>query len=125
MEIVTNKEELKNAIKAGERHFLCQGRLAEELRQRYRVRKVVKGSSLAFCLAAVACLTAAPFSGGTSLIGLSALAGAGAVATGLTVGSVTISATELAIFCCAILALLGHKVHLTFHHDGTIGLDID
>ena len=125
MTIVTNKEELNNAIKAGEKHFLCKGQLAEELKKRYRVRKVVKGSSLAFGLTAVACLAAAPFSGGTSLIGLGAMAGAGAVATGLTVESVTISATELAIFCCAILALLGHKVHLIFHHDGTIGLDID
>ena len=124
MIIVRNKEELKNAIKAGEKHFLCKGELAEELRRRYGIRKVAKTGSLAIGLAA-ACLVAAPFSGGTSLIGLGALAGAGAVAAGLTVGTVTLSTAELAIICCAFLVLLGHKAHLKFHRDGTVGLDID
>ena len=125
MIIVRNKEELKNAIKAGEKHFLCKGELAEELRRRYGIRKVAKRGSLAIGLAAAACLVAAPFSGGTSLIGLGALAGAGAVAAGLTVGTVTLSTAELAIICCAFLVLLGHTEHLKFHRDGTIGLDID
>ena len=125
MRIVSNKEELNNAIKAGEKHFLCKGELAEELRRRYGIRKVAKRGFLAIGLAAAACLVTAPFSGGTSLIGLGALAGAGAVATGLTVGSVTITTTELAIICGTVLVIIGHKVHITFNNDGTINMDID
>ena len=125
MRIVSNKEELNNAIKAGEKHFLCKGELAEELRRRYGIRKVAKRGFLAIGLAAAACLVTAPFSGGTSLIGLGALAGAGAVAAGLTVGSVTITTTELAIICASVLVLIGHKVHFTFNSDGTINMDID
>ncbi len=126
---VTSKTELNNAINAGEKHILCTGNIAKELRRRCMVRKVSRRGILAAAVAAVTCLAVAPVTGGTSLIGIGAittgLAATSVAAAGLTIGSVTISAVELAIICGTLAALLGHKIHLTANSDGSVTLDIE
>lgn len=126
---VTSKTELKNAINAGEKHILCKGNIAKELRRRCIVRKINRRGVWAAVMMAAACLAVAPVTGGTSLIGIGALstglAATSVAAAGLTVGSVTISAVELVIICGTLAALFGHKIHLTAHSDGSVSMDIE
>lgn len=118
---VYTKAELKNALKAGERQFLCKGELAKTL---IRKRKMRKGATVASLLAGVGCLAAAPFTFGSSL-GI----GAGIIATGFTIGTLTMSAGELAIVCGTALAALGIgmrcKVRCGYFSDGSVGLNVE
>lgn len=121
MRTVYNKKELKNALKAGEKHILCKGEIARTFIRR---RKMRKGATVAGILAGVGCFAAAPFTFGSSL-GI----GAGFIATGLTAGSLTMSAGELAIICGTFLAALGIgmrcKVHCGYNSDGSVELNVE
>lgn len=121
MQTVYTKNELKNALKAGERHFLCKGELAKTL---IRKRKMRRGAKVAGILAGIGCIAAAPFTFGSSL-GV----GAGIIATGFTLGTLTMSAGELAIICGTALAALGIsmrcKVRCGYFSDGSVGLNVE
>ena len=66
---VYTKEELAGTLKKGET-ALVKGSLASEIRKKYETRKKVrKGAAIAGGAIAVACFVAAPFTGGTSLVG--------------------------------------------------------
>lgn len=125
MTTVFTNVELKNALNAGVKHIHCKGAVADALvksrkaKAKSRRRKVIVGALLA-----AASITAAPFTLGTSL-GAGAIAGMGAVATGLTIGSCTISTAELAIICGTLVALAGHKLHCRYNHDGTVDVEVE
>lgn len=104
MKTVSTKSELENAIRQGEKHFLLKGDLAKQIikkKQRSKAAKIAGG------VLAVGGIIAAIPTGGASL---------GATAMGLTVGTITISAAELAaIFGGSTLlvsALKGRKIKL-------------
>ncbi len=96
---VRTKNELEQAIK-NNRNKECirvEGpyakTLANKFRTKKRVKKVGKLVMAGGALAIVGGLVAAPFTGGASLAG----SAAGAAAMGLTVGTFTITTTELAM----------------------------
>lgn len=96
---VRTKNELEQAIK-NNRNKECirvEGpyakTLANKFRSKKRVKKVSKIAMAGGALAIVGGLVAAPFTGGASLAG----SAAGATAMGLTIGTVTITTTELAM----------------------------
>lgn len=96
---VRTKDELEQAIK-NNRNKECirvEGpyakTLANKVRSKKRVKKVGKIAMAGGALAIVGGLVAAPFTGGASLAG----SAAGATAMGLTIGTVTITTTELAM----------------------------
>ena len=69
MKTVYTKEQLEETLKQGEK-ALVKGSLASEIRKKYETRKKVrKGAAIAGGAIAVACFVAAPFTGGTSLVG--------------------------------------------------------
>ena len=69
MKTVYTKEQLEETLKKGEK-ALVKGSLASEIRKKYETRKKVrKGAAIAGGAIAVACFVAAPFTGGTSLVG--------------------------------------------------------
>ena len=69
MKTVYTKEQLEETLKKGEK-ALVKGSLASEIRKKYETRKKVrKSTAIAGGAIAVAGLVAAPFTGGTSLVG--------------------------------------------------------
>ena len=69
MKTVYTKEQLEETLKKGEK-ALVKGSLASEIRKKYEtIKKVLKGAAIAGGAIAVAGLVAAPFTGGTSLVG--------------------------------------------------------
>ena len=121
MKTVYTKEQLAETLKKGET-ALVKGSLASEIRKKYETRKKVrKGSAITGCAIAVAGLVAAPFTGGTSLVGTAV----GLGAMGLTIGAITISIGELALLLGAALAAYGIKKNLKvkFNMDGSVTID--
>ena len=69
MKTVYTKEELAETLNKGET-ALVKGSLASEIRKKYETRKKVrKSTAIAGGAIAVAGIVAAPFTGGTSLVG--------------------------------------------------------
>ena len=113
--IITTKDEFKSALKRKERRILVGGDLAKKFKRRKQMSVAAKvGGGLLIAASAIAI----PFTGGASTAGM--VAGAGMI--GLTVGVVTISATELAIIVGGTVALYGIKrgCKVTFNSDGTV-----
>ncbi len=108
--IVHTQSELESALKGNAPKITIAGPYAEQIGREWQKRHKKKKIGKAACAAgtaaiAVASVAAAPFTGGTSLAGLAGAAGF-AAAAGLTVGTVTISTTELAVLM-GIPALTG------------------
>lgn len=113
MVTVSTKEGLQQALKNRESQISVTGELAKSMRKKAMIKKGTKiGGALMF----IGGIVAVPFTGGASA-GL-AIAGA----TALTVGTISITAAELAILCGFVLGmtgiLMGAKVE--FHSDGTV-----
>ncbi len=115
VKVVYTTTELEEAIKAGETKLLAKGELAEKIRKRKeRKRKSLKGGLALFLVG----LVALPFTWGAStplLIG----------GLGLTIGTVTISAAELAILVGGSIAIIGlcRDYTITFNSDGSVTLE--
>lgn len=115
--IVRTKTELETALKAKTKKITVVGPYAEQIAREYQKRhKVAKASGgIGAVGVALASIGAAPFSGGLSLAGLAASAA-------LTVGTVTISAVELAIICGFTLGMYGLSkgYDVKYSPDGTV-----
>lgn len=118
--IVRTKTELETALKAKTKKITVVGpyaeQIAREYQKRHKVAKVAKASGgIGAVGVALASIGAAPFSGGLSLAGLAASAA-------LTVGTVTISAVELAIICGFTLGMYGLSkgYDVKYSPDGTV-----
>ena len=118
---VYTKEELAETLKKGET-ALVKGSLASEIRKKYETRKKVrKSTAITGGAIAVAGLVAAPFTGGTSLVGSAVALGA----MGLTIGTITISIGELALLLGASLAAYGiyKNCEVKFNMDGSVTIE--
>ena len=118
---VYTKEELSETLKNVET-ALVKGSLASEIRKKYETRKKVrKSTAITGGAIAVAGLVAAPFTGGTSLVGTAA----GLGAMGLTIGTITISIGELALLLGAALAAYGiyKNCKVKFNMDGSVTIE--
>lgn len=123
MTTVRTESQLKAAIRSNEPSIRIVGPMAQKYIRSKKARKAAKGGAVAGILASTVMLAAAPLTGGASavpgIMGITA-------ATGLTVGTVTISAAELAIICSFALAALaiskGYK-HITVNADGSVTLE--
>lgn len=121
MVTVYTKEELEQALRAKESHIRIKGELAEVIKKKVKRQKTAKKIGIGTAAIGAAALIAAPLTGGASLI-----AGAGATAMGLTVGTVTITVAELAILVggtVAITALLKGYKKAKMNSDGSIELE--
>lgn len=121
MVTVYTKEELEQALRAKESHIRIKGELAEVIKKKVKRQKTAKKIGIGTAAIGAAALIAAPLTGGASLI-----AGAGATAMGLTVGTVTITVAELAILVggtVAITALLKGYKKVKMNSDGSIELE--
>ena len=118
---VYTKEELAETLKKGET-ALVKGSLASEIRKKYETRKKVrKSTAITGGAIAVAGLVAAPFTGGTSLVGSAVALGA----MGLTIGTITISIGELALLLGASLAAywIYKNCEVKFNMDGSVTIE--
>lgn len=115
MREVTSKTELQEALKARETRIIVSGDLAVRMRKATKVKKAGKIGGLVLVVGGI---IAIPFTAGAS----SGVVAAGLAATALTVGTVTISATELAILCGLALGLAGIRsgAEVTYNPDGTV-----
>ena len=121
MKTVYTKEQLEETLKKGET-ALVKGSLASEIRKKYETKiKVRKRTRIAGGAIAVAGLVAAPFTGGTSLVGSAVALGA----MGLTLGTITISIGELALLLGAALAAYGiyRNCKVKFNMDGSVTIE--
>ena len=121
MKTVYTKEQLEETLKKGET-ALVKGSLASEIRKKYETKiKVRKRTRIAGGAIAVAGLVAAPFTGGTSLVGSAVALGA----MGLTLGTITISIGELALLLGAALAAYGiyKNCKVKFNMDGSVTIE--
>ena len=121
MVTVYTKEEIEQAPGAKESHIRIKGELAEVIKKKVKRQKTAKKIGIGTAAIGAAALIAAPLTGGASLI-----AGAGATAMGLTVGTVTITVAELAILVggtVAITALLKGYKKAKMNSDGSIELE--
>lgn len=75
--IVTNAKELENALESKKGKIIFEGpeaeKIATELEKAQKKKKATKGWAIGI---GALCLLAAPFTGGTSLLGIGATAGA-------------------------------------------------
>lgn len=118
MRTVYTQNELEEAIKAHEEKILCKGEIARQLakkKKRKRAARIGVGGALI-----IGGIVAIPLTGGASLLGT-----LGAAAVGLTVGTITISAAELAILLGGVVALTGivSGGKVTFKNDGSVEFD--
>lgn len=98
--------------------ILCKGEIARQLakkKKRKRAARIGVGGALI-----IGGIVAIPLTGGASLLGT-----LGAAAVGLTVGTITISAAELAILLGGVVALTGivSGGKVTFKNDGSVEFD--
>lgn len=101
---VYSKKELQKAIANNEKSILVCGAYAQEMKTKYqRHKKAKKGSLIAGGALALAGLVAIPFTGGVS--GAATATGIGMM--GLTIGTVTLTAAELAIIAGFGLGVIG------------------
>lgn len=112
LKVVYTTTELEEAIKAGETKLLAKGELAERIRKQKKRKKRTLIGGLALTAAG---LVALPFTWGAStplLLG----------GLGLTIGTVTISAAELAILVGGSIAIIGlyKGYNITFNPDGSV-----
>ena len=126
MVTVTTKRELNEAMKSQIKRIRIVGPFAEEIAVKLRRnKKIKKGGLLAGGALLAAGIIAAPFSGGTSLMG----SAAGLGMMGLSVGTITLTATELAILCGTAISFYGiYKGAKVKIHDPATGntfVDID
>lgn len=129
MKTIGTKEELKNALENKEKEILCVGKVAKAIRRKKKVKMAAKIGGIATFIGGTAAIVggiaAAPFTGGVSLTGAvagaSAIAGAGAA---LTISTITLSTTELAIICGTCLASLAIYKHydVVFNPNGSVSL---
>lgn len=112
-----DKNGIRDSIKSENKKITVVGPYAEQIAREYQKRhKVAKASGgIGAVGVALASIGAAPFSGGLSLAGLAASAA-------LTVGTVTISAVELAIICGFTLGMYGLSkgYDVKYSPDGTV-----
>lgn len=107
MKIVHNKQELQEALKTKGQKIRIEGPYAKEIAQKIqRRKKISKTAKVGGVLLLIGGLAAAPFTGGSSLAG----SAAGAAAMGLTIGTVALSAGELAMILGAGVGLCGYAV---------------
>lgn len=91
---VRTKEELEQALKNNQGSSIrVEGPYAKTVANQCRKKKVGTAAMVGGVLAVLGGIAAAPFTGGASLAGSAAVA----AALGLTIGTVTISAAELAM----------------------------
>lgn len=118
---VTTKQEFEQALQNREPLILCKGDAAKPfLKQRKRKRGAIIGG----VIAAVAGIAAIPFTGGASAIGSMG------VIAGLTAGTLTITAAELAIICGTTIALVGiikggRVRFVTSVQDGSVSVEFE
>lgn len=112
MVTVYTKQELAKAIESKTPQILCKGEVAKDFINKKKRKTFAKIAGAAMVVGGIAAL---PFTGGASAAGI--VAGAG-----LTVGTVVISTTELAIICGTILGLAGilTGAKVTFNTDGSV-----
>lgn len=117
MKIVKTMSELEAAIKANERMIRAEGKIAEQI---IKAKKRNKAATIGGAAAIAAGVVLAPFTGGASLMGAAA-------GTALTVGTITITATELAIICgftMGMTALLKNYDKISINaKEGTVTLE--
>jgi len=123
MRIVYSKNELQNAIKAGESRIIVKGQLADEIKKLNKNKKTRKKVGIVGgSLLTLGGLALAPFTFGASAIGVAA--GATAIGgTALTIGTLTISTAELAILVgggVAIIAMLKGYDKIVLNNDGSV-----
>lgn len=114
---VTTQAALEQALKSKETHIRITGALAETIKSKIQKRR--KHKKIGALIAMGGAITLAIATGGASII-------AGAAATGLTVGGLTITAAELAILIggtIGITALLKGYKKVKFNPDGSIELE--
>ena len=100
MRTVKTEAELKAAFEAKEKTIIVVGQMAEDMVNKSKRKKKAKAAGIAVALASLAAI---PFTLGASVGGV-------AVGMGLTIGSITISTTELALLCGTAVAIYGiHK----------------
>ena len=116
MVTVYTKQELKKALENRESQILVKGELAQTMRKKTKVRK---GTKIGGMVLVIVGIVAIPFTGGAS----SVLTGAGI--TALTVGTVSITALELAILCGFVIAMTGvlKGAKVTFNSDGSVTVE--
>ena len=92
---VKTKDELEQAIKDNKGESIrVEGPYAKALAKKIRSKKKIRKVAIAGgALALIGGVVAAPFTGGTSLAG----SAAGVVAMGATIGTITLTTTELAM----------------------------
>lgn len=145
MKQVNTKSELANAIKAGEKHIICSGDAASALlkecaRSFKSAPSLKKHNRRKMLLAVVICLAslaAVPLTAGTSfgigtainggaLAGVTSLAGLGAITSGLTIGSITMTTRELMVICGTLLTNKAlnrsYKIHFK---NGFVNIDAE
>ena len=119
---VRSKQELEKAIKQEASEIKVVGSYATTLAKKAKNKRTssqaATGGAILAGLLGIGCLVAAPFTAGTSLLGGGIVASAiGAGAVGLTIGTITITTTELAFLCGTVLAALalkqGYNVKIT------------
>lgn len=113
---VNNRQDLEQALKRKESRIIIVGSLADEIREKAKSKQKKKKVAKAASAAAIAGgIIAAPFTAGTSLT---------ATAAGLTVGTLTISAVELAIIISGSVAICGlfKGYNVKFNKDGSVEL---
>lgn len=115
MVTVSTKEGLQQALKNRESQIKVTGELAKSMRKKSKIKK---GTKIGGALLIIGGIVAIPFTGGAS----SGLVVAGATATALTIGTVSITAAELAILCGFVLGMTGILMgaEVEFHPDGTV-----
>ncbi len=114
---VSTKQELENAISNNVPTIKVVGSFAETLVKKTNRRKKGKGAAIAIGILGIGCLIAAPFTGGLTLLGEGLVAGA-------TIGSITLSTTELAIICgtalCAVALAKGYNAKVIYRKEGPV-----
>ena len=102
---VKTKDELEQAIKDNKGESIrVEGPYAKALAKKIRSKKKIRKVAIAGgALALIGGVVAAPFTGGASLAG----SAAGVVAMGATIGTITLTATELAM----ILGVTVYAIH--------------
>lgn len=112
---VRSKQELEKAMKQEASEIRVVGSyattLAKKVEKKKTLSKTAAGGAILAGLFGIGCLVAAPFTAGASLLGEGLVASAiGAGAAGFTIGTITITTTELAILCGTALAALALKL---------------
>ena len=97
MRTVRTENELKAAFETKEKKIVVVGQMAKDMAQKSQRKKKAKATGIAVALASLAAI---PFTLGGSAAGV-------ALGMGLTIGTLSLSATELAILCGTAVAIYG------------------